>query len=110
MVQSRNLLDSDTTWNTDQLGHRRVSLWITILNQGRCSGLLATILVLNLKLLLKHDEVTLALLELHLLLKGRAESVKGVASWDDFLTREDTDPSQSTLDYLLLFRILEVGL
>jgi hypothetical protein len=36
--------------------------------------------VLNLELVLEHDEITLTLLELHLLLEGSADGVQGVTA------------------------------
>jgi len=96
------LLNSHTTGNTHSLSHGAVALWIAILAERRRPRLPAAILVLDLKLVLQHDEVTLARLELHLLLQRGAERVERVAAGDDLLVREDPDPLQAGQDASLL--------
>ena len=63
---------------------------------------LGAILVLNLKLVLQHDHVPLSLLVLHLGLERRAEGVQEVATGGDGGVGEETDPSESRDDALLL--------
>lgn len=72
---------------------------------------LGSIGVLNLKLVLEHDHVPLALLVLHLGLESGAEGVEEVASRDDLLgLGEEADPPESGQDALLLRLGRERGL
>lgn len=72
-----NLLDSG---HTHEASHGGVALGVTVLNESRGAGLAGAVLVLNLELVLEHDEITLTLLELHLLLEGSADGVQGVTA------------------------------
>lgn len=109
-LAAQDLLDSDGARNTDGLGHGRVALGVTVLDEGRGAGLAGAIGVLNLELVLEHDQVALALLELHLLLKSGAEGVERVAAGGDGLIREETDPAEPAEDTLLVLGGLEGGL
>ena len=66
--------------------------------------------MLNLELVLEHDEIALALLVLHLLLERGAERVERVALGDDVLVREEADPAEAGHDALPVLDRLERGL
>lgn len=106
----KHLLNSHTAGNTDGLGHGAVTLRVTVLAQGGRPRLLAAVLVLNLELVLQHDEVALAGLKLHLLLERGAESIERVAAGDGLLVGEESDPLQTGDKTGLLLLTGEVGL
>ena len=109
-LAAQDLLDSDGARNTDGLGHGRVALGVTVLDESRGTGLTGAIGVLDLELVLEHDQVALALLELHLLLKSGAKGVERVATGGDGLVREETDPAETAEDALLVLGGFECGL
>lgn len=106
----KDLLDSNTTGNTDQLSHGGVAGRVTVLAQGRGAGLLGAVLVLDLESVLEHDHVALAGLVLHLLLEGGAEGVEGVAAGGDGLVGEEADPAQTGEEAVALLVAGEGGL
>lgn len=57
-----------------------------------------------------HDDVTLALGELHLLLEGAAEGVEVVAAGGDLLGREEPEPPQAGQDARALLVVGELDL
>ena len=63
---------------------------------------LGSVLVLNLKLVLQHDHIPLALLVLHLRLESSAKRIEKISSSLDRLGGEETDPSESGNDSLFL--------
>lgn len=66
--------------------------------------------MLNLELVLEHDEITLTLLELHLLLESGTKGVERVTAGGNLLVREETDPAKATQDTLLILRGVKCGL
>ena len=97
----KDLHDSHGAWNADQLGHGAVALWIAVLAEGRCPGLLLSVGELNIKLVLEHDKVTLTLLVLHLLLQVGADGVNWGTTGFDLVVGEDTEPLQAGDDAVL---------
>jgi len=59
-----------------------------------CKGYLVAVLELNVKLVLEDDQVTLALLVLHLGLQGLGNGVQEGASLDGILFGEETEPER----------------
>lgn len=109
-LAAQDLLNSDGARNTDGLGHGRVALGVAVLDEGGGAGLAGAVGVLDLELMLEHDQVALALLELHLLLESGAEGVERVAAGGDGLVGEETDPAETAEDALLVLGGLEGGL
>ena len=109
-LAAQDLLDSDGAGNTDGLGHGRVALGVAVLDEGRGAGLAGAVGVLDLELVLEHDQVALALLKLHLLLQSGAEGVERVATRGDGLVGEETDPAETAENALLVLGGLEGGL
>lgn len=103
-------LDGHTAGDTDQLGHGRVSAGDTVFAEGRGAGLLGAVGVLDLELVLEHDEVALAGAVLHLLLERGAEGVERVAARGDGGVGEEADPAQTGEDAVALVVVGEGGL
>lgn len=92
----KHQLSGDTTRHTNRLRHGRVSVGSTILAESRSPSLLLTGGMLDLELMLQHDEVALTGAILHLLLEGGAEGIKRVSTGDGNLIGENADPAQTS--------------
>lgn len=95
-------LDSDSARNTDQLGHSRVATRSTVFAESASPGLSGAILVFDTELVLQHDEISLVRGVLHLLLELGTQSVERVATGRNLLIREETDPSETRKDTIVI--------
>lgn len=106
-LASKDLLSGNGTRDTDSAGHGRVlallfrTVRVAVQTESRGADFFAAVSPLDTEFVLEHDEITLAVLELHLLLESRAEGVEGVASRDDLVGREKTEPLETADDTLL---------
>lgn len=103
-------LNSNTTRHTNSLSHSRVPTGDTILAESASTSLLLAILVLNLELVLQHDQITLTLLILHLLLESSAQSIERVTTGSDLLVTEEADPAETGDDAVAVIVVSEGSL
>ncbi|KAH3669334.1 hypothetical protein OGAPHI_001455 [Ogataea philodendri] len=105
----QDLQHSNGTWDTNELGHGRVSAWNTVVNKSGGSGLGLAVSPFNTELVLQNHQVSLVLGVLHQLLKSGTQGVERVSSRGDVFGREHTEPLETSQDSLSVGLVLELG-
>lgn len=92
-------LSGNPARQTNSQRHGGVTVRLAVRLERRSKSLSGAIRPLNDELVLKHDEITLALLILHQALQLSAQGIKEITRTRvDLVRREETDPSQSRDD------------
>lgn len=90
----QDAVDGDTARHTDGLGHGGVATDLAVSLESAGQGLERAVGVLDLKLVLKHDEVDLVRSESELLLEKGTQGVEHVATGGDLPVREQAERAE----------------